>query len=575
MRTAVFASSGRGWRACFNEPRAVHVAHTTQAVCSLIDTAEAAAIAGRWVAMMLTYEAAAAFDSVIRTHTLNSLPLAWAAEFDDLAPFSEVASSTDYEVAAWQPLISKDEYAAAIAQIHERIAAGDTYQVNYTFPLTSRFRGDAESWFADLKRAQRADYCAYLDTGGHLILSLSPELFFERRGHKLTTRPMKGTAARGRFLEEDDEQAARLQASTKESAENLMIVDLLRNDLGKIAVTGSVHVPQLFAVERYPTILQMTSTVEAECRGDARLLDILKALFPCGSITGAPKLRTMEIIRALEPHPRGVYTGAIGLIRPGGDCVFNVAIRTLVIDKASGTVTFGVGGGITIDSTAEAEYAECRLKTAFLSRRPRSFQLIETLLLERGAYYLLERHLERITASARYFGFSCDEEALRTALEVIRLAHTDGNWRVRLLVSDDATIKVTADAIEIDTEKTYRVAFAARPVDSRDAMLFHKTTDRRAYEDELRSRADVDDLIFWNERDEVTESTIANIVLITEGQKWTPPRESGLLRGTFAAELIASGELRERTITKQEMIEAASFYLINSVRKWMRAALVV
>src|SRR5690242_2427817 len=218
MRTAVFESSGRGprgWRASFDEPRAVHVANTPAEVCSLVTLAEEAALAGRWVAVVLTYEAAAAFDPAIRTHMLTTLPLAWAAEFDDLASFPDLASPAAYEVAAWQPLIAKADYAAAIRQIHERIAAGDTYQVNYTFPLASRFRGDAWSWFVDLKSAQQADYCAYLDTGRCLILSLSPELFFERRGNHLTTRPMKGTAARGRFIEEDDERAARLQSSAK------------------------------------------------------------------------------------------------------------------------------------------------------------------------------------------------------------------------------------------------------------------------------------------------------------------------------------------------------------------------
>ncbi|HKP13360.1 MAG TPA: aminodeoxychorismate synthase component I, partial [Blastocatellia bacterium] len=456
----------------------------------------------------------------------------------------------------------------------ERIADGDTYQVNYTFPLKSRFGGDARSWYADLKAAQQADYCAYLDTGRHLILSLSPELFFERRGARLTTRPMKGTAARGRFLEEDDERAAGLRASAKDAAENLMIVDLLRNDLGKIAVTGSVRVPRLFAVERYPTLLQMTSTVEAECRPDTGLLDIFKALFPCGSITGAPKLRTMEIIRELEPRPRGVYTGAIGLVRPGGDAVFNVAIRTLVLDKQTGEVTFGVGGGITADSTAAAEYDECALKAGFLSRRAKPFQLVETLLLERGAYFLLERHLERMKASARYFGFVWDEESARAALDEIRLAHPRGGWRVRLLCADDATVTGAAEAMGLDAERRYRVALAARPVDANDAMLFHKTTDRRAYEDEVRRRPDVDDIIFWNERGEVTESAIANVVLIDEGRKWTPPRACGLLRGTLAAELISAGELSERVITKAELERAQTFYLINSVRKWMQAVLI-
>ena len=577
MSTAVFESAGRngrGWRACFDEPRAVHVAHTPDEVSSLIIAAEAAARAGRWVAMMLAYEAAAAFDHAMRTHALTKFPLAWAAEFDALAPFPEAASPGAYTAAAFEPQVTRADYEHAIATIHERIAGGDTYQVNYTFPLKGHFRGDARSWYADLKGAQQADYCAALDLGRYFVLSLSPELFFERRGARLTTRPMKGTAARGRWQQEDERLIAGLRASAKDRAENLMIVDLLRNDLGKIAVTGSVGVPQLFAVERYPTVLQMTSTVEAECRPGVGLLDIFKALFPCGSITGAPKLRTMAIIRELEPHPRGVYTGAIGLIEPGGDAVFNVAIRTLVLDKATGEVTFGVGGGITIDSTAAAEYDECALKASFLARRARPFQLLETLLLERGDYFLLTRHVERVKASASYFGFPWSEGAARAALEKIRLAHPRGEWKVRLLCAGDGTLTVSAEAIKPDAEKCYRVAFASRPVDRRDPMRFHKTTDRQFYEDELRRRPDADDIIFWNERDEVTESSIANVVFISDGRQWTPPRDCGFLSGTFAAELIAAGELRERVIAKEELARAKSFYLVNSVRKWMKAVLV-
>src|SRR5947209_1297864 len=253
MRTAVFESAGvarPGWQAQFDHPQAVHVAHTHQEVLQVIRRAEAAALAGRWVAMLLSYEAAAAFDAAMKTHALSDFPLAWAAVFDEPAACPEAAPPPADEVSTWQPQVSQAEYVNAITKIHEHIADGDTYQVNYTFPLKRRFAGDLWSWYGDLKRAQRAGYCAYLDLGGYLILSLSPELFFERQGDQLTTRPMKGTGRRGRWLEEDDEQIARLRSSAKERAENLMIVDLLRNDLGKIAVTGSVRVPQLFAVER-------------------------------------------------------------------------------------------------------------------------------------------------------------------------------------------------------------------------------------------------------------------------------------------------------------------------------------
>jgi para-aminobenzoate synthetase / 4-amino-4-deoxychorismate lyase len=581
MRTALFESGGRarqGWRAGFDQPQAVHIAHTHREVLPVIQLAEAAALAGRWVAMMLSYEAAGAFDPAMKTHSLSDFPLAWAAVFAEPASSASAPSSATppaaHQVSSWQPQVSQAEYIKSITNIHERIIAGDTYQVNYTFPLKSRFRGDAWSWYGDLKQAQQADYCAYIDLGRYLILCLSPELFFERQGDHLTTRPMKGTRSRGRWLEEDDEQAARLRASAKERAENLMIVDLLRNDLGKISVIGSVGVPQLFAVERYPTVLQMTSEVTSRCRPGTRLADIFQALFPCGSITGAPKLRTMEIIRELEPGPRRIYTGAIGYLRPGGDCVFNVAIRTLLLDRATDEVTFGVGGGITFDSTAAAEYEECALKASFLTRRATEFQLVETLLLEEGVYFLLERHLDRIAASARYFGFSWNDAAMRKDLADICLAHQQGKWKVRLLSSDEATVAATAERIDLDRAKPYAVAFAAEPVDGRDPALFHKTTDRRRYEKELQRRPDCDDIIFWNEGGEVTESSIANVVLISEGRKWTPPRASGLLRGTFADALLDAGELCERTIYKDELLRARTFYLINSVRKWMEAVLV-
>jgi para-aminobenzoate synthetase/4-amino-4-deoxychorismate lyase len=265
--------------------------------------------------------------------------------------------------------VSRDEYDRAVARIKELIAAGDTYQVNYSFPLTSSFNGDAPGWFENLCVAQNAPYSAYLDLGRYKILCLSPELFFERRGNQVITRPMKGTVRRGCSPEEDRELAQWLRESTKDRAENVMIVDLLRNDLGKVSVPGSVHVSSLFDLERFETVWQMTSTVEATLKDGTSLVDLMTALFPCGSITGAPKIRTMQIIRELERFPRGAYTGAIGLLRPGGDCVFNVAIRTIVLDTASKTATFGVGGGVTIDSTAELEYEECLVKSRFLSRR--------------------------------------------------------------------------------------------------------------------------------------------------------------------------------------------------------------
>jgi len=332
-------------------------------VISVLEFAENEERAGSHVAVMVSYEAAPAFDSALVTHQPSEFPLAWAATLTD------IPSNTTETVCSntWTPIVCRAEYDRSVARIKELIAAGDTYQVNYSFPLTATFNGDSCAWFHDLYRAQSAPYSAYLDLGRYKVLCLSPELFFERRGNHVITRPMKGTVRRGRSEVEDRELAEWLRESAKDRAENVMIVDLLRNDLGKVSVPGSVRVSSLFDLERFETVWQMTSTVEATLKDGTSLVDLMTALFPCGSITGAPKIRTMQIIRELERFPRGAYTGTIGLLKPGGDCIFNVAIRTVVVDTELSIATFGVGGGVTIDSTADREYEECLVKSLFLN----------------------------------------------------------------------------------------------------------------------------------------------------------------------------------------------------------------
>ncbi|HET6671631.1 MAG TPA: aminodeoxychorismate synthase component I, partial [Pyrinomonadaceae bacterium] len=357
----------------FHSPREILTANRLEEVVPLLKAAAAAAQAGHWVALLLSYEAAPAFDGAMKTRPARGLPLGWAAVFD--APLATPSQSVadEYEVGSWTPRVSRENFANAISRIKELIAAGDTYQVNFTFPLVADFSGDARTWFRNLCHAQGAEYCAYFDLGRYKVLSVSPELFFELEGRTITTRPMKGTIGRGRWLAEDEQMAERLATSAKDRAENVMIVDLLRNDLGRVAVTGSVNVKRLFDLERYETLWQMTSTIEATLREEIDFAELMARLFPCGSITGAPKIRTMEIIRDLEPFPRGVYTGTLGFLRPGGSAVFNVAIRTIVIDSEDGVATFGVGGGITYDSTAEREYEECLVKSSFLNSKPVEF----------------------------------------------------------------------------------------------------------------------------------------------------------------------------------------------------------
>ncbi len=575
MLTALFESFGPqqhpGWTAAFSSPRAVYEARRVEDVAAVVAAAEQAALAGCWAVLLLAYEAAPAFDAALPVHPASDFPLAWSAIFDAcVEPDSLAPGVAGPDV--WEPMLPEPAYLAAIAQIHEAIAAGETWQVNFSFPLRTRFNGDTQGWYRHLTRAQQAGYCAWIDLGHHQVLSLSPELFFERTGTRVRVRPMKGTRPRGRWAEEDDEQQRQLLSSEKDRAENLMIVDLLRNDLGRIALPGAVRAQHLFEVEAYDTVFQMTSTIEAQARPGLPLFDLLRGLFPCGSVTGAPKVRTMEWIRRLERFPRGIYTGAIGWLRPGGDCIFNVAIRTIAREAGSGEARCGVGGGITWESTAENEYQECMTKARFLTVHRPEFELLESLLLEHGRYWLLERHLQRLCASASYFRFSCDPAAVEQALAGMQAQHAEGRWKVRLLLMRGGDIAVEAQPIPHAPSLPVRqVALATQPVDDQDVLLYHKTTYRAAYEQ--RRQTGCDDTILYNQRGEVTESLIANVVVQDEQGFWTPPASSGLLPGCLRAELLARGEIRERVITVAELRQAKAFFLINSVRGWMPASL--
>ncbi len=532
----------------------VRTANRIEDVLSVLEFAEREALSGSHVAVLLSYEAAPAFDPAFVTHAPSGFPLAWAAVFDDASAAEQLES---YHSTEWEAPVTRDEYDAAVSRVKELIAAGDTYQVNYSLPLTSSFNGDAFAWYQDLCVAQGAQYSVYLDLGRYKVLCLSPELFFERRGDRVTTRPMKGTVRRGRWPAEDRELAQWLASSAKDRAENVMIVDLLRNDLGKVSVPGSVRVSSLFDLERFETVWQMTSTVESTLRDGISLVDLMGALFPCGSITGAPKIRTMQIIRELERFPRGAYTGAIGLLKPGGDCVFNVAIRTVVIDTETGVATFGVGGGVTIDSTAEREYEECLVKSRFLHSQPVEFQLFESILLEDGEYFLLKDHVARLNESAVYFGFNGTR--INADLERIAAENPRSSFKVRVMLWKEGSIETQVTPVELLGE-VKQVALAKEPVNSSDRFLYHKTTRRPGG----------DGLVFWNERGEITESSIANVVVSIDGELCTPPIECGLLPGVFRKHLLAEGKIKERVITIEEFQNANEFFLINSIRKWIR-----
>ncbi|MCI0399671.1 MAG: aminodeoxychorismate synthase component I [Chloroflexi bacterium] len=565
------ANQGQAWWR-FSRPLEIITTHQLDEVRPRLSQIEAA-VEGRglYAAGFLNYEAAPAFDPALATHPPRSgLPLLWFGLYERPEPITLPAARPAYTLGAWQPSIERPAYEAAIARIRAHIAAGETYQVNYTFRLRAPFGGHSWGLFLDLVQAQQPAYAAYLETDTLAVCSASPELFFHLDGETVTTRPMKGTTGRGRTLAEDQKQAGWLCQSEKNRAENVMIVDMLRNDLGRIAAIGSVQVPRLFQVERYPTLWQMTSTVAA--RTAAPVAGILQALFPCASITGAPKVRTMQLIAALETTPRGLYTGCIGYLGPGRQAQFNVAIRTVVVDQASHQAEYGVGGGIVWDSVAGEEYRECLLKARILAERRPPFQLLESLRWTPGeGYFLLHEHLERLAESADYFGFPLEPAAAGQALAEAAVAFPRQPRKVRLLAAQDG--RITIEHLPPGDQRPVRLALAAASVDSSNPFLYHKTTHRAVYDQARASRPGYDDVLLWNERGEITESTTANVVVYLDGEWLTPPVSCGLLPGTFRRHLLAQGAIREAIITREDLGRCQAIYLINSVRCWRPATL--
>ena len=564
-----------GWQRYFTAPHWSRTACAPGDVRELLAQAARRAHDGAWIVLALAYEAAPAFDTGLAVHAPDGAPLAFAAAYAAPAtPPPPPPARRAFSIVPWRSLVSRRRYDAALAAIRENIRQGEVYQVNYTIPLASRCSGDPRDWFAALAREQDAGYSCLLDLGERMLLSFSPELFFARQGEAVTVRPMKGTMARGRTVDEDAVLAAALAACPKNRAENRMITDLMRNDLGRIASRGSVAVPDCFTVSRLATAWQMTSTVTARVPLDTGLEPLVTALFPCGSITGAPKRSAMELIRRLEPWPRGFYTGAIGHIAPGGDCLFNVAIRTVEIDRASGRARFGVGGGVTHYSTAGEEYAECAIKTAFLQSPGVPFALLETLRLCRGRFAFLAEHQTRLARSAAYFGFRHDPDAVANALAALRRSFPHQPRRVRLLLWRDGTVRSESFPLVPAARRPLRVGWANALVDAALPDLFHKTTRRDRYEKALRDRPGYDDVLFRNTLGQVTESTRANLVAAIDGRLLTPALDCGLLPGTYRQRLLHRGVLAEAHLTPADLAQATRLWLINSVRLWQPAILV-
>ncbi len=498
------------------------------------------------------------------------------------------AGNAPYAVTGIHPSLDADSFAGVVDAIHRRIESGETYQVNFTFPLRFDAHGDPVALYAALRARQPVPYGALITlSDGTTVLSMSPELFVRHQQGKLTCMPMKGTAAVSGHPEQDAARADALKASVKERSENLMIVDLLRNDLGKIAVTGSVRVPDLFHVERYGTVLQMTSTVTATARPEIRLQQMFEALYPCGSITGAPKRRTMQLLQQLETGPRRLYTGAIGWFEATvGDCntgdfTLSVPIRTLLLDAPGANDLrggeMGVGAGIVYDSDASAEYQECLLKARFLTGVAPGFALFETMHVTREGCRYLDRHLARLSMSAEQLGFACDASAIRTQVSAACAALAPGQgYRLRLALDAAGNTQLRSAAIT-PLQEPVRLLLSPVVMRSDDTLLAHKTTLRRVYDEgwQRAERVGAFDALFFNERGELTEGGRSNVLVKLDGQWCTPPLASGLLPGVMRSVLLddPAWGVQQRVITLADLHQSDEIRVCNALRGVLQAVL--
>jgi para-aminobenzoate synthetase/4-amino-4-deoxychorismate lyase len=577
----------RRWRARFSAPTEVLTAWHPHEVEAVLRQAQAHAEAGRWCLGAVAYEAAGFFDPALPTRPAETgWPLARFAVYEQSLPWPEDSGNTDPGTCTpWRFSMEPGVYAERVARAQQAMAVGECYQVNLTGALRADFSGDLAPWMARLRAAQPGAYLLWLDWGDQQVLSASPELFFDwqpaPQGGRLLCRPMKGTAPRHADAQRDEAARRHLRDCGKERAENVMIVDLLRNDLGRIAQPGSVRVERLFELQALPTVWQMTSSIAAQTRPGLGLADVFRALFPCGSVTGAPKASAMRWIRELEDGPRGVYCGAAGVLRPGGGATFSVPIRTVMAESVAGapaarwSARYGVGSGLTAYADSQAEWRELRAKSRVLERSTRYFELLETLRLDDGRYWLLKEHLERIARSAAYFGFACDAAALNESLLSLAHSHAVGIWRVRLTLAPSGKAAVQADALA-PTAEPVLFALADHGLDTKGAdheFVVHKTTRREHYDSRLLRQDGLFDTLLVNERGELTEFTRGNLALRLDGKWLTPALESGLLPGTLREALLAQGLLAQAVLTPADLQRAEEVVFFNSLRGWLAACL--
>lgn len=608
---SAFCNEPEGGALLFSDPLEVVTLATLNDIEPFFRRLEEKSTAGFHLAGWLTYEAGYAFEKRL-LHGLSPddshlppSPLGWfgvyreperfsAAEVQEL--FASPGLRSDLIINDLSFNLSEEEYGRKIERIKEQIAAGNLYQVNFTGRYRFTSNGQPSALFAALRGRQPSSYTACINSGGRTILSCSPELFFRRRGSLIETMPMKGTAPRGRNIEEDNRLREGLAGCQKNRAENLMIVDLLRNDLGRICKPGTVEAEDLFTIETWPTLHQLLSTIRGELREGIKLSELFRALYPSGSITGAPKISAMKLIQSLEPTPRGIYTGTIGYITPDSEMVFSVAIRTIELSgKLSGKLsrkegTYGSGGGIVWDSDPQDEYRECQLKAKILigsdrnssaaasdsgtapgSEAGQHLQLFESLLWN-GNYLWLDEHLQRLATSAATLGFPCDTAAATHLLHQLEEEMRRGAARckVRLSLSREGSCSASYEPITVQGSTTpLRLCIAAEPTHSSNPLLRHKTTKRELYDHyfTLARQQGYDEILFHNERGEITEGAISTIFIRKGWQLCTPPLHCGLLNGIFRHYILATRPTAtEKIITINDIATADAIFIANSVR---------
>lgn len=572
--------NGASW--LFEAPLRLIRADSTADVPHALEEIEKEQTAENYIAGFFAYELGLVLEPRLATRlpAKNDVPLILCGVFKkatrlgkpEAARWIEENVRGDYAATPPQSRWDEAQYRKAFARVKEYIAAGDIYQLNLTFKADFGFYGDALAFYRDLRARQPVSYGAYMEFPDFKVLSLSPELFLRHKNGEVETKPMKGTAARGATTHEDAQIATALALDEKSRAENLMIVDLMRHDLGRMAESGSVRVSELFRVETYPTLHQMTSCVKARLKPGTGTAALLQAIFPPGSITGTPKIRAMEIISELETAPRGIYTGAIGMLAPNGDAVFNVAIRTVTLRDNRAEI--GIGSGVVYDSDAGREYAECLLKMKFLDQQ--DFGVFETLLYDADkGFFLLEEHLSRLAASAAFFDFAFNREKAEAALQNAVRGQEKQVLRVKLQLARGGALEAAAMPF-VKQDKALSFILSSRRVQCADALLAHKTTRRAFFEEELRRAREehgADEVLFLNERGELTQGSFTNLFIQHRGSETllTPPSQSGLLPGTLRAHLLKTGKAAEAVLFEKNIASAEAVYLGNSLRSLIKA----